>query len=119
MAQKGKILFKDEATKKFWEYNSKLYSRKSYGKDVIKFAYKWASCAEKCILKGRQIEDSIAYAAIYCGVHMISVSIYINVVLLLVNTWKYGEGLRKYHNKKYGYEGDGIANPGILVFERK
>lgn len=36
-------------------------------------------------------------------------------VNILAQCWEYGEELRKWHNKEYGYEGDGVVNPAILT----
>ena len=36
-------------------------------------------------------------------------------VSILSNHWKYGELLRKWHNKEYGHEGDGVVNPAVLT----
>ena len=36
----------------------------------------------------------------------------------LSQLWKYGEELRKWHNKDYGYEGDGVVNPAILTVSK-
>ena len=33
---------------------------------------------------------------------------------ILSQCWKYGEELRKWHNKEYNYEGDGVVNPAVL-----
>jgi hypothetical protein len=37
-------------------------------------------------------------------------------VSVLVHTWKHGEALRKWHNKEYGHEGDGVVNPAVVNF---
>lgn len=36
-------------------------------------------------------------------------------VNILAQCWKYGEELRIWHNKDYGYEGDGVVNPAVLT----
>lgn len=36
-------------------------------------------------------------------------------VSILSQCWKYGEELRKWHNKEYDYDGDGVVNPAILT----
>ena len=33
----------------------------------------------------------------------------------LSQLWEYGEELRKWHNKEYNYNGDGVVNPAILT----
>lgn len=111
----AEIIFKDRAAKKFWDYNIEMCSQNPFGKEAIKFATQWAKNMEKYMLKGSRLEEIIAVAAVSAGIHNISKEMYTNVLLLLVNTWIYGEQLRQYHNKKCGYEGEGIANPGMLV----
>ena len=36
-------------------------------------------------------------------------------VSILSQCWKYGEELRKWHNKEYNYDGDGVVNPAVLT----
>jgi len=36
-------------------------------------------------------------------------------VNLLSQCWKHGEELRKWHNKEYGHEGDGVVNPAVFT----
>lgn len=36
-------------------------------------------------------------------------------VSILSKYWEYGECLRKWHNKDYGYDGDGIVNPAVIT----
>ena len=36
-------------------------------------------------------------------------------VSILSQCWKYGEYLRKWHNKEYNYDGDGVVNPAIFA----
>lgn len=35
-------------------------------------------------------------------------------VSILSQCWIYGEYLRKWHNKEYNYNGDGVVNPAII-----
>lgn len=37
-----------------------------------------------------------------------------DIVELVLHSWKYGEFLRKWHNGEYNYDGDGVVNPAIL-----
>jgi hypothetical protein len=34
-------------------------------------------------------------------------------VSILSKYWEYGECLRKWHNKDYGYDGNGVVNPEV------
>lgn len=36
-------------------------------------------------------------------------------VSILSQCWEYGEYLRKWHNKKYDYDGDGAVNPAVIT----
>ena len=36
-------------------------------------------------------------------------------VSILSQCWEYGEYLRKWHNKDYGYDGDGVVNPAVIT----
>ena len=40
-------------------------------------------------------------------------------VNILSQCWEYGEVLRKWHNKEYDYEGDGVVNPAIMTVRVK
>ncbi len=36
-------------------------------------------------------------------------------VSILSQYWEYGEYLRKWHNKKYDYDGGGAVNPAVMT----
>lgn len=36
-------------------------------------------------------------------------------VSILSQCWLHGEILRKWHNKEYGYDGNGVVNPAIVT----
>ena len=40
-------------------------------------------------------------------------------VSILSQCWEYGECLRKWHNKEYEYDGDGVVNPAVMTVCRK
>lgn len=40
-------------------------------------------------------------------------------VNILAQCWKYGEELRKWHNKEYNYNGNGVVNPAVLTIKKK
>lgn len=40
-------------------------------------------------------------------------------VNILSQCWEHGEELRKWHNKEYDYEGEGVVNPAILTVGKK
>ena len=36
-------------------------------------------------------------------------------VSILAQCWKYGEELRKWNNREYYYDGNGVVNPAIMT----
>lgn len=40
-------------------------------------------------------------------------------VSILSQCWEYGEYLRKWHNKKYDYDGGGAVNPAVITVGAK
>lgn len=38
-------------------------------------------------------------------------------VSILAQVWEHGELLRDWHNRSYGYQGDGTVNPAILTIK--
>jgi len=94
-----------------------------YGKAVYTYAERWAELMEKDInacgdvtaavianfeIRSREADTEGITGFMYgCAVHILSAC------------WEYGEILRKWHNKEYGYEGDGVVNPAILTIKAK
>ena len=40
-------------------------------------------------------------------------------VNILSKCWVYGENLRKWHNKEYNYDGDGVVNPAVITIGKE
>lgn len=40
-------------------------------------------------------------------------------VSILSQCWEYGQYLRKWHNKEYGYDGMGVVNPAVMSLKLK
>lgn len=59
-----------------------------------------------------QIADKASRAADIDGITGFMYGCAVNV---LSQVWKYGEELRRWHNKEYDYEGDGVVNPAVLT----
>jgi len=59
-----------------------------------------------------KIADKASHAADIDGVTGFMYGCAVNV---LSQVWKHGEELRKWHNKEYDYEGDGVVNPAVLT----
>lgn len=43
---------------------------------------------------------------------------YVYAVGILSKYWEYGGELRKWHNKKYKYTGNGVINPARLILRK-
>lgn len=98
-----------------------------YGKGVVDYAKVWAYLMEKEIEKlnhltlihevptlvlSKEIMDSTSSEADGEG---ITGFMYGAAVSILADCWKYGEQLRKIHNKNYGVESEGVVNPAVLT----
>lgn len=117
---------KQEETHKasFTIVNQELYNdwvgknKDSYGRAVILFAERWVTAMEEKISEKTTTEDfaKIAKEESYkADTDGITGFMYGGAVSFLVQTWKYGEHLRKWHNGEYNYEGEGVVNPAVLV----
>lgn len=93
-----------------------------YGHGVYMFAEKWADYLEKEIEsnQNRPVEMVIFEKASSCSnkaddeVGGITGFMYGCAVNILSHCWIYGDILRRWHNKEYNYEGDGVVNPAIM-----
>lgn len=86
---------------------------------IFRYAEKWADLMESEITKGSKIEniaDRLSHEADTDG---ITGFMYNTAVTILSSFWLYGDDLRMWHNKKYGYEGDGLINSSTLTIRGK
>lgn len=101
-------------------YNNNL---DPYGHGVYTFAERWAELMEKDIEEcGGPTAAAIANfekRGHEADTEGITGFMYGCAVSILSDCWEYGEILRKWHNKEYGYEGDGVVNPAILTVSAK
>ena len=86
-----------------------------YGSAVIRYAENWADLMEKGMLEGRALIDIAERASHEADTEGITGFMYGAAVNILSQVWAYGEELRKWHNKEYGYAGDGVVNPAVLT----
>lgn len=111
-----KILKGKEQTYQDW-YNKNL---DAYGHGIFTFAERWAELMENAI---ENSEDSPMEVIIkradglsdIADTEVITGYMYGCAVHILSLCWEYGEFLRKWHNKEYNYDGDGVVNPAILT----
>ena len=110
-----KILEGHEKEYKDWyDKNSDGYSRACFT-----FAERWAELLKKKIEESddetmkvivgnaRELSDEADTDGITGFMYGCAVSI-------LSQCWKYGEYLRRWHNKEYSYDGNGVVNPAVL-----
>lgn len=94
-----------------------------YGLDVYKFAERWAELMEKDIEKSdnpiKAITENAKKRSHEADTDGITGFMYGCAVNILSKCWEYGEILRKWHNKEYKYDGDGVVNPAILTLVSK
>lgn len=92
-------------------------NRDPYGRGVITFCERWADLMEHDI-ETSGMEKAVALfeeRSHQADTEGITGFMYGCAVHVLADVWKYGEVLRKWHNKEYNYEGDGVVNPAILT----
>lgn len=106
--------FMDEEAKNNWA-TFEANNTDPYGMGVIKYARRWAKYMQKLIAEGKSVVEVAEQASHDCDIEGITGFMYGCAVNILSQCWKYGEELRKWHNKDYGYEGDGVVNPAVLT----
>lgn len=95
-----------------------------YGSAYFTYAERWAEMLENKIESSTEdvmkvIVDNADKLSHEADTEGITGYMYGCAVSILSQYWKYGEYLRKWHNKKYNYDGDGVVNPAILTMLRK
>ncbi len=86
-----------------------------YGKAAVDYAEGWAKLMQVEITNGKTLIECAEKTSHELGFLGITGFMYGCVVGILSQCWKHGEELRKWHNKDYGHEGDGVVNPAILT----
>lgn len=92
----------------------------SYGRGCFTYAERWAKMMENLIESStdepmKVIIDNADRLSREADTEGITGFMYGCAVNILSQCWKYGEELRKWHNKEYNYEGDGVVNPAVLT----
>jgi len=101
------------------EYDAykKLNSDDPYSEAIVLYSERWANLMEAQLAQGAALEDIANDASNKADTDGISGYMYGAAVAALSHFWQHGEDLRKWHNKEYGYEGDGTVNPAIVTVE--
>lgn len=101
------------------------YSKNSdpYGRASFTYAERWAELLENAIENStdepmKVIVDNADRLSNEADVEGITGFMYGCAVSILSQCWKYGEELRKWHNKEYNYDGEGVVNPAVLTISK-
>lgn len=85
-----------------------------YGNCCFVYAESWAKLMQKEIASGKRLRDIAESTSFELGFLGITGFMYGAAVSILSKCWIHGEELRKWHNKEYNHEGEGVVNPAIL-----
>ena len=99
------------------EFNNfvEINSHDGYSLAVVNYVKRWAELMEKEIAKGKRLIDIADKTSHKADTEGITGFMYGCAVSALSEFWEYGEELRKWHNKEYDYDGDGVVNPAIIT----
>lgn len=86
-----------------------------YGKCAVDYAESWAKLMQVEMTNGKSLIECAEKTSHELGFYGITGFMYGAAVSMLSSCWKHGEELRKWHNKEYKHEGDGVVNPAIMT----
>lgn len=111
------IEFKDEEAANNWKYWVEVNSKDGYSRCVVTYACRWAKFMQYLMDKhNKTVADIADNASLVCDIEGITGFMHGTAVAALSSWWKYGEELRRWHNKKWGRENiDGVVNPAVLT----
>ena len=100
-------------------HNWKSKNTDSYGACIFEFAEGWAKLMQVEIAKFKDsdMRNFAERTSFELGFLGITGFMYGAAVSILAKCWKHGEQLRKWHNKEYKHEGDGVVNPAVLTIK--
>ena len=97
--------------------NQKEVNNDGYGKGILDYAENWALLMQYGISQGQAVKDIADKASHEADIEGITGFMHGAAVRILSHCWKHGEELRKWHNKEYNHEGDGVVNPAIITIK--
>ena len=108
---------KEQEYKDWYEKNND-----QYGRACFTYAERWAEMMEEKIKASEDDEmkvivDNAKQLSYEADTEGITGFMYGVAVSILSQCWEYGECLRKWHNKDYEYDGDGVVNPAVITVD--
>lgn len=88
-----------------------------YSSGVVRYAERWANMMEQEMESGKSLIEIANATSNKADTEGITGYMYGCAVSILSKVWEHGEELRKWHNKEYGYDGDGTVNPAIITIK--
>ena len=101
--------------KKEFQKFIKINSKDFYSLGTINYLKRWADLMEKEIENGAKVADIADKTSHIADTEGITGYMYSCAVSALSHFWEYGEELRKWHNKKYNHDGEGVVNPAVIT----
>lgn len=92
-------------------------NKDSYGACCIEYAETWARLMQKEMASGKPLIEIAGPTSFQLGYLGITGFMYGCAVSMLSACWIHGEELRKWHNKEWNHEGDGVVNPAIMTLK--
>lgn len=112
--------FKDDEAKAKWEKFVEVNSD-GYGSGCVNYARRWAKYMQMIMARDNKSVSQIASQTSHaCDINSITGFMYGCAVSILSTCWKYGDELRLWHNKEWGYDGEddgGVVNPAVLTLK--
>lgn len=108
---------KEQEYKDWYEKNSDPCGRACFA-----YAERWAGMMEEKIKASEEDEmkvivDNAEQLSHEADTEGITGFMYGIAVSILSQCWEYGECLRKWNNKEYKYDGDGVVNPAVITVD--
>ena len=116
--------FKDSSARKQWRRRIIESKGDPYILGIIEFSKRFAELLEAIIENTTLDEEQVVSRygeklSDIADVDGMTVNQYVHAIALLNETWRYGSALIPWHNGRFGFDGGGIVNPAVVVFQPK
>lgn len=117
VSETEQLEFKSEEAAKEWGEWVKINSNDGYSLGVVTYATRWAKYMQHLMRKhNKTVEDIAEQTRIVCDIDGATGFMYGQAVGALAQFWKYGDELKKWHNKQYGLENcEETVNPAVIT----